>query len=40
LTAIALIPSGNTGGSNVSPVKVMPIKKEHAEIIAKAKEKA
>jgi len=39
LTAIKGVPIGNTGGSNVSPVKVMPIKPEHAEIIAKVKEK-
>ncbi len=35
LTAIKGVPIGNTGGSNVSPVKVMPIKPEHAEILAK-----
>jgi len=40
LTAIKGVPIGNTGGSNVSPIKVMPIKPEHAEIIAKAKENA
>ncbi|WP_414729708.1 DUF3703 domain-containing protein [Zhongshania aliphaticivorans] len=38
LTAVKGVPVGNTGGSNVSPVKVMPIKPEHAAIIAKAKE--
>jgi len=38
LTAIKGVPVGNTGGSNVSPLKVMPIKPEHAELIAKAKE--
>ena len=37
LTAIKGVPTGNTGGSNVSPVKVMPIQPEHAEIIAKVK---
>jgi len=37
-TAIKGVPSGNTGGSNVSPIVPMPIKPEHAEIIAKAKE--
>jgi hypothetical protein len=37
LTAIKGVPTGNTGGSNVSPVKVMPIKPEHAVIIAKVK---
>lgn len=39
LTAIKGVPIGNTGGSNVSPVKVMPIKAEHAAIIAIAKGK-
>lgn len=38
LTAINGVPSGNTGGSNVSPIKVMPIKAELAAIIAKAKQ--
>ena len=38
LTAIKGVPVGNTGGSNVSPLKVMPIKKEYAEIITKAKQ--
>ena len=37
LTAIKGVPAGNTGGSNVSPLKTMPIKPEYAEIIAKAK---
>jgi hypothetical protein len=37
LTAIKGVPLGNTGGSNVSPIVPMPIKPEHAEIIAKAK---
>ncbi len=36
-TAIRLVPAGNTGGSNVSPFRVMPVKNEHAEIIASAK---
>lgn len=40
LTAIKGVPVGNTGGSNVSPIKVMPIKPEHAEIIARAKTNA
>jgi len=40
LTVIKGVPIGNTGGSNVSLVKPMPIKKEHAEIIAKAKDTA
>ena len=37
LTAIKGVPTGNTGGSNVSPIKQMPITPEHAEIIAKAR---
>ncbi|WP_325101181.1 DUF3703 domain-containing protein [Marinomonas transparens] len=40
LTSIKGVPIGNTGGSNVSPVKPMPIKPEHAEIIAKVKSNA
>ena len=39
LTAVKAVPGGNTGGSNVSPVAPMPIKPEHAEIIARAKAK-
>ena len=38
LTKVKGVPIGNTGGSNVSAIKPMPIKQEHAEIIAKAKE--
>lgn len=38
-TAIGLVPQGNTGGSNVSPFKVMPIKPEYEKIIAMAKGK-
>ena len=37
LTAIKGVPSGNTGGSNVSPLKVMPIKPELAAIITHVK---
>ncbi|MEX1668254.1 DUF3703 domain-containing protein [Zhongshania guokunii] len=37
LTAFGLIPQGNTGGANVSPFSVMPIKAEHQTIISKAK---
>ncbi|WP_373087945.1 DUF3703 domain-containing protein [Zhongshania sp.] len=37
LTAINRIPEGNTGGSNVSPIKVMPVTPELAAIIAKVK---
>jgi hypothetical protein len=39
-TAVKGVPVGNTGGSNVSPIKVMPIKPEYAAIISKAKENA
>ncbi|MEC6823953.1 DUF3703 domain-containing protein [Photobacterium piscicola] len=37
LTAIDSAPIGNTGGSNVHALKVMPISAEHAEIILKTK---
>ncbi|SKA58303.1 hypothetical protein CZ814_03953 [Photobacterium toruni] len=37
LTAIDGVPIGNTGGSNVHALKVMPISAEHAEIIIKTK---
>ena len=37
LTAIDGVPIGNTGGSNVHSLKVMPISAEHAEIILKIK---
>lgn len=36
-TAIGLVPQGNTGGTNVSPFKVLPIKSEHQTIINNAK---
>lgn len=36
-TAFGLVPQGNTGGANVSPFKVMPIKTEHQVIINNAK---
>ena len=39
-TAIGLIPEGNTGGSNVSPFKRMPIPEDLAEILAAAKRSA
>lgn len=37
LTAVDGVPMGNTGGSNVHALKVMPISAEHAEIITKTK---
>jgi hypothetical protein len=37
LTAVKAVPKGNTGGTNVSPTKVMPMMEEHAEIINKVK---
>lgn len=37
MTAVGRVPSGNTGGSNVSPFMVMPIKPEHEAIITQAK---
>ncbi|UTW04155.1 DUF3703 domain-containing protein [Amphritea atlantica] len=36
-TVFGLVPQGNTGGSNVSPFKKMPIKPELAILIQKAK---
>lgn len=36
-TAIGLVPTGNTGGSNISPFKVMPITSEHVNYIKTAK---
>jgi hypothetical protein len=36
-TAFGLVPQGNTGGTNVSPFKVMPINNEHQTIINNAK---
>jgi Protein of unknown function (DUF3703) len=35
-TAIGLVPSGNTGGSNVSPFKPLPVAPELAALIAQA----
>jgi hypothetical protein len=37
LTAIGMVPTGNTGGSNVSPLKPMPVPGDLAEIIARAR---
>ncbi len=37
LTSVKGVPIGNTGGSNVSPIKEMPINPEHEKIISKAK---
>ncbi|MFQ3247746.1 MAG: hypothetical protein ACI9WC_003926 [Arenicella sp.] len=36
-TAFGLVPQGNTGGTNVSPFKTMPIKAEYQAIINTAK---
>ena len=36
-TVFGLVPQGNTGGSNVSPFKTMPISKDYLQIIHKAK---
>lgn len=35
-TAIGFIPAGNTGGTNVSPFKVLPVSPKFSAIIAKA----
>ena len=37
-TFIGMVPSGNTGGSNVSAIKPMPVDPELAAIIQKAKD--
>ena len=36
-TAIGLVPAGNTGGSNISPFKKLPISPKHQAAIFKAK---
>ena len=36
-TVFGLVPQGNTGGANVSPFKVMPVKPEYKAIINSAK---
>lgn len=36
-TAIGLVPSGNTGGTNISPFKRLPLSPRHAEVIEKAR---
>lgn len=36
-TAFGMVPQGNTGGSNVSPFKKMPISPDLADLIQKAK---
>lgn len=36
MTFIGLVPTGNTGGANVSPVKPMPVDPELAAIISRA----
>jgi hypothetical protein len=37
-TAVGLVPSGNTGGSNISPFKPLPVPPDLAAIIAAARE--
>lgn len=39
-TAIGLVPSGNTGGSNVSPFKSLPISEELSTVIRQARSRA
>ena len=39
-TFIGMVPMGNTGGANVSPVQPMPVHPELAAIIRKAHERA
>lgn len=37
-TAIGLVPEGNTGGSNISPFKPLPISAIHQQKIMRAKQ--
>ena len=37
MTAIGFVPSGNTGGSNISPLKPLPVPAELAAIIEQAR---
>lgn len=37
MTAIGLVPEGNTGGTNVSPFRPMPLTVEHKQIIEQVK---
>ncbi|GAA06644.1 putative uncharacterized protein [Photobacterium leiognathi subsp. mandapamensis svers.1.1.] len=37
-TAVGLVPDGNTGGSNVSPFKPLPISALHQQKITRAKQ--
>ena len=39
-TAIGLLPTGNTGGSNVSAFKPMPLSPRHARLMQQARNKA
>lgn len=39
-TAIGLIPSGNTGGSNISPFRSLPVPEDLAAVISRAKRAA
>ncbi len=39
-TAFGLVPTGNTGGSNVSPIKPMPVPEDLAAVINKARSAA
>ena len=39
-TALGLVPAGNTGGSNISPIAILPIPDELERKISRAKRKA
>ena len=39
-TPLGLVPVGNTGGTNVSPLKAMPVPPDLARIIASARQRA
>lgn len=36
-TAFGLVPTGNTGGSNISPFKPLSLSAEHSDILSRAK---
>ena len=38
-TFVGFVPTGNTGGANVSPLKPMPVDPELAELIRRARER-
>ena len=39
-TFVGLVPRGNTGGTNISPFKKLPLSEEHESIISRAKKQS